>query len=228
MWNTPIIHGALMALISAVVGGVFPIIQAALNGLPVPALGIILGIAWKAGVAGVLAYLVKNGFLGSSNIPKVGPIIIIAFLLFASPSVHAQATNYNLTSPYQMLGIRGTNGDTVINTGTAADSFQLVAPYISASVILVQTKISGTVSDSCFIQASVDGLHWVSINQDTLINSNATGTQTKTWELPGKQTKNKSGVLLSTPGMLPYLWYRVQCKGVGTMKANIKSYIAPR
>lgn len=161
-------------------------------------------------------------------VKKIGPMLLLFFMLAGSAQAQSPAANYNILQPYQMPGIRGLLGDTVINTGTVTDSILLEAPYNSASFVAVQTKISGTVSDTLFLQGSPDGIHWVQLNQDTAIYSNATGTTFKTWQLPGKSQKNSTGQTLNVPIMMPYLYYRVYAKGVGTMKASLKSYCSPR
>ena len=161
-------------------------------------------------------------------------MIVIGLMLFAPNFADAQtpANSYTLSSAYQMPGrIRGLNGDTLVNTAVVYDSILLQVPYTSASVVETITKVSGTVSPTLLLQGSVDGIHWSSTGQDTVVLSNATGTVFHTWVLPGLALK--SGTTGSTqyglnPNIIPWLYLRVQATGTGTMSAILKSYIAPR
>lgn len=152
----------------------------------------------------------------------------ILITLFAFVAMLCQA---QFSTPTQMTGIRGILGDTITNTGTAYDSVLINGPYPAASVVATIKKISGTVSPTLLLQASADGIHWVTFGQDTDVISNSTGTVSFTWQLPGLPMKSRtvnSTVYTLNPQVLPFLYYRVFATGTGTMAAILKSWIAIR
>lgn len=227
-----LIHGALMAAIGAIAGIIMPILTGLSNGNGMPPASQIEPIVLHAlyvGLGAFLAYLLKNGIAGSSNITKAATVILIGFMMFCAPT--SSKAQYIINAPVQMPGIRGLAGDTITNTGTRYDSILLASPFPSGSILTLLTKISGTVSPTIILQGSVDGLHWTTFGQDTSKPSNITGTYAFTWQLPGFPTKSAatgSTQTIMTPTILPFLYYRVFATGTGTMSAIIKSYIAPR
>lgn len=151
--------------------------------------------------------------------------IIFIFLIATAMECQAQS------SLVQLSGTKwGLLGDTVINTGTANDSTIMQRAEYSASVLVTITKVSGTVSATCLLQCSVDGIHWTSSGQDTATLAPSTGTSAFTWQLPGRQLKSNSNgnPNESTPPALPYLYYRVNATGTGTMRAILKSWMVIR
>jgi len=225
-----LIHGALMAALAAITVVLQPILQQISNGGAIPAWPVISAALIHAVVVGIVAfilYMIKNGLFGSANIPKAATIIVIGMFMFFAPSVSSAQAN----SLIQMTGIRGTGGDTVTNTGVVYDTLLMSNAYAAGSVVTTIKKISGTVSPTVILQGSADGLHWITFGQDTDFVSNSTGTVSYTWPLPGLPMKSRttgSTLYQVAPPVLPFLYYKVQATGTGTMSAIVKSWFAVR
>lgn len=212
------LHGLIIAIVTPII----PALVATLNQGSMPTIHQ-LEVCGIMGLSAGLSYIGKVLVFGSSTPPAA----IIALLLMLSTTA-CQAQQGSLQ---QMYGIRGTAGDTIKNTGTAYDSLLMGNAYAAGSIVTTITKISGTVSPTILIQASVDGYHWVTFGQDTVVLSNATGTVSHTWQLPGLPQKSGttgSTVYQMTPSVLPFLYYRIFATGTGTMQAIIKSWFAAR
>lgn len=101
--------------------------------------------------------------------------------------------------------------DTVTNAGSETATLKVVAPYKVVSIQAVVTKLSGTVAGTVILQASNDGVNYISVGSDTLSNANVT-TNTHFWTVePSK-----------------YLYYRLKATGSGTMSAILKGYFIGR
>jgi hypothetical protein len=97
--------------------------------------------------------------------------------------------------------------DTILNAGTEYATLKAQNAYTVATFQAVVTKISGTVAGTVVLQASLDGINYVSVGADTLTNTNQT-TNTHIWTVePSK-----------------YLYYRLKATGSGTMSATIKGW----
>lgn len=104
-----------------------------------------------------------------------------------------------------------TVSDTVVNAGTEYATLKVANSGSNVSVQIVATKISGTVAGTAVLQASNDGVNYVSIGADTLTLTNVT-TNTHLWSVSAN----------------PYIYYRVKVTGSGTMVATIKGYLVRR
>ena len=154
-------------------------------------------------------------------------IVGIALMSVAS---HAQTTSWRAPALFSTLNASGTVGDTVVNTGVATDSIIVPYSYANAAFQIVITKVSGTVAGTVLLQGSLDGMNWNSISADTVTATN-TATQNFMWEIPGRpKVSNSAHIAATVEGIfyrsdaLPYLYYRMQYTGSGTMKAYFKSY----
>lgn len=157
------------------------------------------------------------------NLKKLCSLFAIV-ALFAAEKASAQATNQYV----QMKAIVGTT-DTVTNTGIGYDTIQIHGSYRTGVVVVQVAKVSGTVSPTILVLASVNGLSWFTYGQDTNVLSNVSGTGNYyTVNLNGRLTYSAHGVADQLPAILPYQYYKVQVTGTGTMKAWIKSWILVR
>lgn len=101
------------------------------------------------------------------------------------------------------------------DTTTNADTVYLVSPKLTSSydVVTVQlnvTKISGTVAGNAEIQASLDGVNYSTVAEDTLTLTN--GNSSKIWAL----------------GRSDYLYYRVRVATSGTQSSAARGIILYR
>lgn len=142
-------------------------------------------------------------------IAKMFIILLMAFALLAVPAKTQAQTSVlttlkNALSPYAAL-------DTVTNTGTGTlTSVRVNGPGDNVTIVVVCTKISGTVAGTITIQGSLDGTNYKAIptveTQTSITTATAldVASQVFTWRLASS----------------PYLYYRVSWTGSGTMAAS--------
>jgi hypothetical protein len=112
---------------------------------------------------------------------------------------------FALTGDAQRAITLTNSADTVANTGTVNLTITIPSAYGTATFQVVNTKISGTVAGNSLLQASNDGVNYITL--DTLVNTNQT-TNTKIFE----QSPPK------------YRHYRIRSTGSGTMAYKTYGY----
>lgn len=124
-------------------------------------------------------------------------LLLLVVALFASFGVNSQTAM--------------TVSDTITNTGTEYATLQVKSSGSIISIQAVVTKLSGTVAGTVILQASNDGLNYVTIGSDTLTLSNVT-----------------TNSYLFTVSNHPYIYYRLKATGSGTMSATLKGWLVRR
>ena len=135
-------------------------------------------------------------------------------LLFAlAVAVAAPAQSYVL----DMENLLGTNltRDTVTNTGTGVlvTDRKIVGPGTVTIVILV-TKVSGTVAGSIVLTGSIDGTNYVAVN--------TVGTQTAITAVTATDATARYEINLSHS---PFLYYKITHTGSGTMVSYLDAVL---
>lgn len=103
-------------------------------------------------------------------------------------------------------------GDTVVNAASVTKAFKLTAGYSVVGVQFVLTKISGTVGGTTTLQVSHNGTNWFAAPGITAHTNTDVTTNTLGWSVTGA----------------PWLWYRVNSTGTGTMSAQLRVYYLVR
>jgi hypothetical protein len=112
--------------------------------------------------------------------------LIFAFVLFSNLETKAQT----------ILTFAGS--DTIVNTATVNTTLTVRGKYETAAFQVINTKLSGTAAGTTYLQASVDGVNYVTI--DSLVNTNVT---------------TNTAIFTESPPKYPY--YRFTTTGSGTM-----------
>ena len=140
---------------------------------------------------------------------KVISILFVAILGMATIS---NAQTFSFFNP---LG-SSIASDTVANAGTSYISTRLVspAPAVTSTIWVTVTKISGTVGGTISLQGSLDGTAWKAVNTPNTATALATFTAsdasaTYHWVISGS----------------PFLYYRVNYVGTGTMSASFSAQL---
>lgn len=130
-------------------------------------------------------------------------LLIGTFLLASVMSVSAQAYLFDMEN---LLGTNLTR-DTVTNTGTGVlvTDRKIVGPGEVTIVILV-TKVSGTVAGSIVLTGSLDGTNYVGVN--------TIGTQTAVTAVTVTDATARYEINLAHS---PFLYYKITHTGSGTM-----------
>lgn len=95
---------------------------------------------------------------------------------------------------------------TITNTTPASVTKEVTGVSSSVSVQFVVTKVSGTIAGKAYVQVSLDGTNYVSIDSMTLTD---VATNSQTTEIADN----------------PYRFYKVQVVGSGTMAGTLSGYI---
>lgn len=103
-------------------------------------------------------------------------------------------------------------GDTVVNGASVTKAFKLTAGYSIIGVQFVLTKISGTVGGTTTLQVSHNGTNWFTAPGITAHTNTDVTTNTLGWSVTGA----------------PWLWYRINSTGTGTMSAQLRVYYLAR
>lgn len=143
---------------------------------------------------------------------------LISILLFAFVASASFGQSY-LVDMKNALGGGVINSDTVVNTGVATvQTVPKIAGDGAVTVVMTLVKISGTVAGSVILQGSVDNTNWLSVNTE--------GTQTAITAVTATDvaTQRFSIHLKSNP----FLYYRLQWTGAGTMSATIAAKFMKR
>jgi hypothetical protein len=126
-------------------------------------------------------------------------IVFLAMIVFAAFSANSQSVvNAAMTG-----GTYSNALDTVSNTGSKNLVKQVPGSYKALSIVLVVTKISGTVGGSYKFQGSNDGTNYATLATDTLTDASAVFSYKEV---------DKA-----------FQYYRVLVTGTGTMSASIKA-----
>ncbi len=138
---------------------------------------------------------------------KIVGLFIVALLAFAGV---AQA---QLVTMYQPLGSQVAS-DTVTNTGTVYLTGAVNGYKNVTSIVVVATKISGTVGGTISILGSIDGTNYYALNTRDTQTALATKTASDAsavygWRITGND----------------FRYYRVSWTGTGTMSASFTAKI---
>lgn len=125
--------------------------------------------------------------------------ITLIALMFATVAIsNAQST--------RMTG----SGDSVVNAQTKYCSVKPVGVNDAISIQITLTKASGTVAGKTYLQGTVDGTNYVTLDSMTATN----------------QTTNTKVFIVASPKN--YASFRTTTVGTGTMKAYISAYALVR
>src|SRR5271157_1389199 len=121
------LHALLIAIVTPILTG----LVASINQGSLPTIHQ-LEMLGLTGLGAGITYILKNLFVGSGmpTVKQAAPIIILFMLLAGSHSANAQANSLQ-----QMPGTKWLSaGDTIINTGTAADTFLFSNAFATGSI----------------------------------------------------------------------------------------------
>lgn len=121
-------------------------------------------------------------------------ILFFGFLLIVCGITNAQTAETFTNS-----------GATITNAGTVNLTYKVKTPVTTLAFQVVNAKTSGTIAGKTYLQASVDGTNYVSI--DSLTNTD--------------KTTNSKLFLQNPPG---YKFYRFSWTGTGTMAGTSSAY----
>lgn len=132
-------------------------------------------------------------------------LFILCFLALGAFTAQSQSI--------PMLSSDGLAIDTATNSTATYIGLKVSGNYRFASVQYVMTKISGTVAGTAVLQASNDGVTFITVDTSAILATNSftntdVATQSTIWTL-----------------IYPsYLYYRILVTGSGTMSATYKGF----
>jgi hypothetical protein len=131
-------------------------------------------------------------------------LYLIAFITLASLQVNAQSAIKVFKSTSNLAT------DTVVNTATEYLTSPVNTGNGPTTIQVVVTKISGTVGGTISLQGSVDGTSYKALNTEETQTALATITATDASNVYHWRLKDN-----------PFLYYRVNWVGTGTMSATV-------